>query len=259
MNQKQRLKEINNYLSQHFELTVAEACDIFKASPATIRRDFKLLIQKKEVEKTWGGVSSPAGANANSMSPFSLRQSLFVSEKNKIAEKAASYVKDGDIIIIDGGTTTFFLAKYIAQKKIKVITNSILIAYQIDKDRNKNSGAEVFVTGGLMYPNSGLLVGPQSIANIKQYHANWAFLSVEGIQSEQATNSNQLVVETEMAIIEQSEKVIMLADHSKFGKRSMCTICPIDKIDILITDDYEDNKSIIAEIKKKGIEVIEVP
>jgi DeoR/GlpR family transcriptional regulator of sugar metabolism len=258
MTQKQRIKEINDFLSLHAELTVAEACDLFKASPATIRRDFKLLIQKKDAEKTWGGISVPVGSNRNSMSPFSLRQSLFVEEKNKIAEKAASYVKDGDIIIIDGGTTTFFLAKYIAQRKIRVITNSILIAYQIDKDRSKNSGAEVFVTGGLMYPNSGLSVGPQSIANIKQYHANWAFLSVEGIQGNQATNSNQLVVETEIAIIEQCEKVIMLADHSKFGKRSMCRICTTDEIDILVTDHYEENSAIINEIRNKGVEVVEV-
>jgi len=257
MNQKRRLKEINNHLLHHAELTVAQACDIFNASPATIRRDFKLLIGKKEAEKAWGGII-PASVNDDSMSPISYRQALFADEKNRIAEKAASYVKDGDIIIIDGGTTTLFLTKYIAQKKIKVITNSVLIAYQIDKDRNKSFGAEVFVTGGLMYPNSGLLVGPQSIFNIKQYHANWAFLSVEGIQIEQATNSNQLIVETEKAIIEQSEKVIMLADHSKFGKRSMSRICAVDEIDILITDYNEDSKETIAEIRKKGVTVIEV-
>ncbi|MEO6149021.1 MAG: DeoR/GlpR family DNA-binding transcription regulator [Mucilaginibacter sp.] len=259
MNQKQRLKEINEYLLHQSELTVTEACEIFKASPATIRRDFNLLIGKSEVKKTWGGIAlTSAASQQGSMSPVSYRQTLFAEEKSKIAEKAASYVKDGDIVIIDGGTTTFFMGKFLSQKKIRVITNSILIAHQIDKGRNKNSEAEVFVTGGMMYPNSGLLVGPQSIANIKQYNATWAFLSVEGISGDQATNSNQLVVETERAIIEQCENVVMLADHSKFGKVSMSRICAIEEIDILITDHHPGNRELISEISEKGVEVVEV-
>ncbi|RCH55350.1 hypothetical protein DJ568_09215 [Mucilaginibacter hurinus] len=258
MNQKQRIKQINEYLLHHNELTVGEACDLFKASPATIRRDFNLLIVKSEVKKTWGGIALTSAANQSSMSPVSYRQTLFAEEKSKIAEEAASYVKDGDIVIIDGGTTTFFLGKFLSQKKIRVITNSILIASQMDKGRYKNSEAEVFVTGGMMYPSSGLLVGPQSIANIKQYNANWAFLSVEGISGDQATNSNQLVVETEQAIIEQCEKVVMLADHSKFGKVSMSRICAIEEIDILITNHHPDNAQLIAEIGEKGVDVVEV-
>lgn len=259
MSKKQRLQEIKDYLIHHSELTVDEACDIFKASPATIRRDFNFLIEKRKVEKAWGGITRLDGTEQDtSMLTVAHRQTLFANEKNKIAERAASFIQDGDTIIIDGGTTTFFLTNYIAQKKIRVITNSILIAYQIDKDRNKNYGAEVFVTGGLIYPDSGLLVGPQAISNIKQYHANLAFLSVGGIQCEQATNSNQLVVETERAIIEQSERVIMLADHSKLGKRSMCQICTINEIDVLVTDYNEEKRDIIAEIGKAGVEVIEV-
>lgn len=259
MNKKQRLHEIKDYLIHHPELTVSEACETFKASPATIRRDFNTLIQKGEVGKSWGGITRLDDQDTSTLT-VAHRQTLFADEKDKIAEQAASFIQDGDIIIIDGGTTTFFMTKYIAHKKIRVITNSILIAYQIDMCRNKNygAGAEVFVTGGLIYPDSGLLVGPQAIANIRQYHADLAFLSVGGIRHEEATNSNQLVVETERAIIDQSEKVIMLADHSKLGKRSMCQICNIDEIDVLVTNYNEKKEDMIAKIRKVGVEVIEV-
>lgn len=259
MTKKQRLQEMKDYLIDHGELTVTEACEVFKASPATIRRDFNTLIQKGQVGKTWGGITKLEDQDTSTLT-VAHRQTLFAHEKERIAEQAASYIQDGDIIIIDGGTTTFFMTKYIAHKRIRVITNSILIAYQIDKDRNKNygAGAEVFVTGGLSYPDSGLLVGPQAISNIRQYHANTAFLSVGGIGSEQATNSNQLVVETERAIMEQSEKVIMLADHSKLGKRSMCEICNISDIDVLITNFNEEKQNMISRIRQAGVEVIEV-
>jgi DeoR/GlpR family transcriptional regulator of sugar metabolism len=264
MNQRRRLKEIADYLGQNSELTVSQACDLFKVSPATIRRDFNALLKKKEVEKTWGGIAPLEGkgnghdAKDVSMAPVSVRQTLHAKEKQAIAERAAAYVEDGDVIIIDGGTTTYFMTKHLANKKIQVITNSILIAHQIDNERQSRIGAEVFVTGGLIYPEAGLLVGPQSIANIKEYHAKWAFLSVGGIEADQATNSSQLVVETERAIMEQSQKIVMLADHSKIGKRSMCRMCSINEIDLVITDYYEPNEPVLNQIRELGVEVVDV-
>lgn len=258
--QKTRHKKIVELLKSKNELDVNQACEIFKVSPATIRRDFSNLLNNKEISKTWGGLTMASKSESqDKMSSIAHRQLLYSTEKQKIAKKAASFVKDGDVIIIDGGTTTYFMIPYLAKKNIKVITNSILIAYYMDKDRlNKFGGAEIFLTGGFIYPNSELLVGPQAIANIKQYHADWAFLSVGGLELDLATNSNQLVVETERAMIEQCDKVIMLADSSKFGKKSMNKMCDLKEVDVLITNYDEKNGNMLEKMKGLGTNIIEV-
>ena len=237
MTQSQRHISILEYLEKQGELVVEEACKLYDASPATIRRDFNDLADQGLAAKTWGGLIKRSDTErVNGMLPLTYRQGQYTLEKSKIAEKAASFVQDGDVIIIDGGTTTFHMAPFLANKRIRVITNSIIIAYQIDQDKTEKQGAEVFVTGGILYPESGLLVGPQTNANIRQYNANWTFLSAGAVNSEGPTNSNQLVVESEQAMIEQSDKVVLLADSSKFGKRNMCKVCDWSDIDFLISD-----------------------
>ncbi len=258
MNQRERLKEIKKYLLNHVDLDVSQACEVFQVSPATIRRDFNILLEDAEIEKTWGGISlKPQAIPPDELTSSTYRKTLHSEEKRKIAEKAASLVKDGDVILVDGGTTTYYMTKYLATKNIRVITNSILIAHKIDIDRQaKFGGAEVFITGGFIYHNSGLLIGPQAIDNIKQYHANVAFLSVGGIESHAATNSNQLIVETERTMIEQSEKVVMLADSSKFGKKSMVKMCDIQEIDIIVTEYNQEKQEIVQLIKDQNVHVI---
>ena len=248
MTQGQRHRNILDYLEQHGELIVEEACKLFDASPATIRRDFNEIVEEGLAEKTWGGIIKKLASGMDTMLPLSYRQEQYTFEKKKIAEKAASFVQDGDVVIIDGGTTTFQMAPFIANKKIRVITNSILIAYQIDKDKKTKQGAEVFLTGGMLYPDSGLLIGPQTNVGIKNYNANIAFLSAGAVDESGPSNSNQMVVETEQAIIAQSDKVVLLADHSKLGKRNMCRVCDWSKIDFLISNKEETTSSILEDL-----------
>ncbi|MCC5932346.1 MAG: DeoR/GlpR transcriptional regulator [Cyclobacteriaceae bacterium] len=244
----------------NIELSVQEACELYQASPATIRRDFNQLVEEGEVVKTWGGIKLPSTSMPlEGLTSSSYRKGVRENEKRKIAEKAASMVVDGDVILIDGGTTTYYMTSFLAAKNIRVITNSILIAHKIDQERQTKFGnAEVFLTGGFIYPGSGLLVGPQAIANIEQYNASKAFLSVGGIDADMVTNSNQLIVESEQAIIQQSEQIIMLADSSKFGKKSMVKLCEMEEIDVLITDYTESNADLIHEIRNKNVLVMEV-
>lgn len=257
MTQRQRLHEITRYVREHGELSVSQACELFGASSATIRRDFGLLMEEGAVSRTWGGISrkedeasDPAGQ------PTWLRETLFADEKKKIAEKAASLVEDGDVVMIDGGTTTYHMARYLANRPVTVITNSILIAHQIDLERQSKHGAEVLVTGGLIYPEAGMLVGPQAIKNIRGYHARWAFLSVGGIGAEGATNSSELVVETQRAIMEQCETRVLLADHSKLGRKSLCRLCGVGEVDLLITDSHPSQANLINSLRSQGIQVV---
>ncbi len=255
MTQRRRLKSILSYLSSHREVAVDEACAIFEVSPATIRRDFNLLVQEQKVTKTWGGVKLPS-EGGDSVSSAENRNTLFLAEKKRIAERAASLIQENDVIIIDGGTTTSELTPLIADMRIKVITNSVLIAHQIHHTGKGRGGAEVIMAGGLLYPSGALTVGPQAIKNLKEYYANVAFLSVGGISEIGATNSNILVVETERQMINQSEQVVMLADHSKFGKQDLVQLCSFDEIHTLITDDGLDAPDLVRLIKNEGTRVL---
>ncbi len=242
MTQGQRHRSILAYLEKEGELIVENASLLFEASPATIRRDFNDLAEQALADKTWGGIIKKSQYTVeNSMLPLAYRQAQATAEKLKIAEKAALLVQDGDVVMIDGGSTTFQMASFLANKRIRIITNSILIAYQIDKDKIEKKGAEVFLTGGMLYPESGLLVGPQANQNIKFYNAKWAFLSCGALDEEGPSNSNQLVVESEQAIISQSDIIVLLADHSKFGKRNMCKLCNWSDLNYIITNQSEEN------------------
>jgi DeoR/GlpR family transcriptional regulator of sugar metabolism len=259
MNRRERSKYIFDYLDKHYEMTVQEGCALTGSSPATIRRDFNELTEKSLVNKIWGGISGKSGSGINHiMLPVAIREAKFAKEKRMIAEKAAVMVKDGDVVIIDGGTTTLAMAPFLANRYIRIITNSILLAHQVYKERESGTGAEVFLTGGLLFPDSGLLVGPQTSQNIMQFNADLGFLSVGGINQFFTSNSDQAIVANEKAIIEQSEKTVVLADHSKFGKKDMCKMCDITELDILITDKKASSGSYVSAIRKAGVEVIEV-
>lgn len=256
MSQQQRLQQILSYVEEHKSMTVEEAVKAYHASPATIRRDFNLLTQRGQLDKMWGGVMAASNAQiVDSRSPVRLRKTQFHEEKVRIAKAAADLVKDGDVIIIDGGTTTLEMATFLANKRIQVITNSILIAQKID-EINANAGIEVFLTGGLLYSGSASLVGPHASEIIHSFHAKWLFLSTGGVSDFGVTNSNVLVVETERAMIKQCEKKVMLSDHSKIGKNDLVKLCDISDLDILITNETDQNGAMLDQFRKSGLEVI---
>lgn len=258
MTQGQRQKRILEFLQTNNELLVDDACKLFDASPATIRRDFIELSEQGLVEKTWGGIIKRNVINESAMLPLAYRQSQFTSEKIKIAQQASDLIETGDVIMIDGGSTTFQMAAFIANKKIRIITNSIIIAYQIDKEKKEKSGAEVFVTGGILYPESGLLVGPQTNINLKNYTAKWAFLSCGAFDENGISNSNQMVAENEQTMIQQSSKVVLLADISKAEKKNMCHVAHWQKIDYLISNNIESKVALFTKITNFGTKIVEI-
>lgn len=230
-----RSKEILSLLQEKQELTVEDVCTIFGVSPATARRDISTIVEEYKAEKTWGGLRV-FGTHSHPMPPSGQRAALFPEEKKRIAQKAASLCYDGDIIFIDGGTTTLHLAQSLASRPVRVITNSILVAHEIDRLRQGQGGAEVFLSGGYLYPFSGLLVGPEAVESLSRHYAHVAFLSVGGITEGGINNNHHLVVEVEKAMLSQAKRIILLADHSKFGHREMVPECTWNEFHYLVTD-----------------------
>ena len=255
MLQQVRHERIIQILSEKSFLSLEEATNLFQVSPATIRRDFEELALHKSVIRIRGGVKLNQELDLG-MTPFPLREIRYSAQKTALAQAAVALLKPGDVIFVDGGTTTYHLGQFMPDFGLRVITNSLRLANILEEKRGPKLGLEIYVTGGCLYPQSGLLLGPSASVNLSRYHANWAFLSAGGINRMGIFNSNEMVVESEQAMIAHADKVVIMADHSKIEKHSMCHICNLEKINFLITDDWPENKDFINELRQMNIEII---
>ncbi len=252
MKSHERQKSLLKLLESVEELRVEDACRELNASPATIRRDFLRLEKSRKGIKTWGGIR----ANTHSIAPFSTRRAQHLEIKRALAARAAALVQEGDTVMIDGGSTTLQLAPMLASKKIRIITNSLVIAHEIDQHQGARRGAEVFLTGGVLLPETGLLTGPQAEAFLRHYHARWGFLSVGGIDTEWATNDRETIVQLERVMREQCEQFVVLADPSKFGANAMCRAFPTTAIQQLVTREVPENSNTLLSLESRGIQIL---
>ncbi len=255
MLQSERQDRILEYLSEHEYLTVPEAVKVFQASPATIRRDFDELAEKQLVRRIRGGIK-PERTVPSGMEPFSLRELRHSAEKDLLAQAAVKVLEPGNVIFVDGGTTTFHIGLCLPEIDLRVITNSLRLARVLEERSTEKSSLEIYLTGGFLYPKSGILLGPSAEAGLAQYHADWAFLSVGGITAAGISNTNELVVEGERVMIRNSQKVAVLADHSKIGKNAMCHVCSLEEVDMVITDAWPENEAAIQGLRDQDVHVV---
>jgi DeoR/GlpR family transcriptional regulator of sugar metabolism len=255
---RQRLRQLLEFTSSREELTVDEACRLTQASPATIRRAFAELAAEGEVEKTWGGIRRIQSARTLLAPPaFAARLAVHAEEKRRIAEAAAQLPRDGDVLMIDGGTTTYQLAEFIAGRRLRVITNSLVIAQAIDQFQGSQRGAEVLLCGGTLQPESGIVAGPAAETFLKRYRADWLFLGCAGVDAERVTNYEEAVLTSEKLMIERSARLVLLADQTKLGRAAMCELCPTKKLDHFVTSETAPRK-LIRQIESLGVETTRV-
>ncbi|MGB8168646.1 MAG: DeoR/GlpR family DNA-binding transcription regulator [Chthoniobacteraceae bacterium] len=260
MKRRLRQRQILDLLLTDPELSVEEACTRLGASPATVRREFVQLAADGRVEKTWGGIRAKTETPATVGPPaFAKRLSENAAEKRAIAQAAAALLADGDVVMIDGGTTTYQLCEFIALKRLRIITNSLVIAETVDRIKRGQRGADVYLTGGILQPESGIVAGPPAEAFLRRYHANWAFLGAAGLDAKSATNYNEAVLASEHLMIEQSSRIAILVDHTKLGQQAMCNLCPVGKIDRVLTGEHKDSTAIVRGLSRAKLEIVTVP
>jgi DeoR/GlpR family transcriptional regulator of sugar metabolism len=257
MKRRLRQRQILDLLQTQPELSVDEACERLNASPATVRREFAQLAQDGRVEKTWGGIRALGARLAPPA--FAARLDQAAAEKKAIARAAAELLADGDVVMIDGGTTTYQLAEFIAPKRLRVITNSLVIAQAIDQHRGGGRGAQIHLTGGQLQPESGVVAGPQAEAFIQRYRADWAFLSAAGVDEKSAMNYNEAVLASEKLMIAQAQRVALLVDHTKLGRHAMCVLCPLSKVDVLITGTAAGNAKLLRKLRAAVSRIVQTP
>ena len=220
-------------------------------SENTIRRDLNMLARKGMLQRTKGGATS--NLDGISEKSFNERKGKNRDGKELIAEKAASLIKKGDTVIIDGGSTAVLLAEKIIEKEhITVLTNSLDVAYILSDAQ----GITLALSGGILSNDSRTMTGSPAEQFFSGINADRLFLAVTGI-SARGGLSDQNIFETPVKkkMIERADQVIVLADKSKFGRDAFSPIGDLTLTDKIITDYPPDNQTIKI-IKEKGIELI---
>ena len=224
-----------------------------KVSQSTVRRDIEQLEQRGLVTRTHGGVVWVGDKNATNPRPYAFdqRMGVQVEMKQQIARAAAALISPGETILIDGGTTTFYLAQELLGRSLQLVTNSLPIANLFLNDDH----VELILSGGLMYPRYGVLLGPGAENVLSQIHAKTLFLSVAGINDGILYNQNLLLVQAEQKMMHQAQRIVLLVDSGKFGQQALARLCDLKEIDTVVVDSSLDSAHQEA-VKRAGCELI---
>lgn len=238
MNKKiQRTNKLIEILKEKNGASVKELANILNVSEMTIRRDLKLLNSNNIVTKVYGAtIYNPSNNIDKIKSDYNLNNETFKfeNEKNKIGKVAANLVKNNDVIIIDTGTTTEKLAKYLDNSiKLTALFYNINI---LDALRNKPNIKMIF-SGGYFHPNTEMFESAEGISLIEKTRATKVFISASGIhETLGVTCSNSYEVPTKRAIINSSLEKILLLHSDKFGKVNSSYFADLSEFNTIITD-----------------------
>ena len=249
MQPEERQRRISEYLQKMEFALLEELAGEVDASPSTVRRDLSVLEASGAVQRTHGGarIVSPKSDEFT----FSTRDTHQLAEKEQIGRACAELLAPNQTVIIDAGTTVYHVARYLESKTPQIITNSLPVA-NLFASANR---LEVVVSGGVIYPRLGVLVGPLAVEAFSKIHADVAIMSAGGITLEGVTNSHGLLIDIQRAMIKAAKKVIFCFDHTKFGRQSVSPLCGLECIDTIVTDSGAP-VDLVEGLRAREIEVV---
>ncbi len=214
---------------------VADLARELGVSDMTVRRDLELLHNRGLLEKVYGGATSRPGS-ALFEPGFAAKSALQEPEKDAIADAAVALVMPGTAIGISAGTTTYALARRLVDVPgLTVVTNSVPVADVLHKAAR--SDQTIILTGGVRTP-SDALVGPFAVAALRTIHVDLVFMGVHGMDPHSGfTTPNVLEADTDRALVASGRRLVVVADHSKWGVIGISSIARLDEADVLVTDD----------------------
>jgi DeoR family ulaG and ulaABCDEF operon transcriptional repressor len=235
MLEKHRQQLIKDILDQQQFASVRSLTEKLNTSEATIRRDITKMAKRNEIVKIRGGAES---VNAMPKKKH-LASSAFIVDKTKrsetkklIAKRAVELCSNGDSIIINGGSSTYMMGEFLPDVDVNVLTNSFVLANYL----TENSDNQVTLPGGEIYREQGIILSSYDNDCTEFYYGSMMFMGTPGIGKFGVMESDPLLVRSEHKLKKQAEKLVILADSSKIGTRSNFVFCPLDDVDILITD-----------------------
>src|SRR6266403_3321565 len=247
---EERQRAILEILSRDGRVLVVDLAKRFPTSVVTIRKDLEILHMKGQIHRTHGGALS---VRESALEDPTLREKekLHRKEKLRIAAAAARLVSEGQVVILDSGTTTTAIARALRNfQNLTVITNAVNIVAEL-----AGSSVEVILSGGTVRKNSFSLVGPIAEESLRRLSADILFLGVDGFDVNYGLSTpNLLEAKVNRVMVEISKRTVAACDSSKFGRRSLSLIAPPSALHHVITDRGVP-KSDLQALKKAGIDV----
>jgi DeoR/GlpR family transcriptional regulator of sugar metabolism len=221
-------------LKSNQSVKLGQLSEALAVSEDTVRRDIEGLAKNGLLTKVRGG-AIPHSPNAHS---FQERIHVSENEKIMIAQKALPLIKPGDTILLDGGTTTYALAGLL-DIPLTVITNNVPVAALLAGRKN----LEVIMTGGRILSDSQTTAGAYAIRLLEQSHVDICFLGICSLHHKIGVTSNDYFdSEMKRAMVNCSDRIVALTGHDKIGTSEAYKICPIDKLDTIITEISPDDE-----------------
>lgn len=247
---EERRRSILEILNREGRVLVLDLAKRFETSQVTIRKDLEALHAHGLIHRTHGG-GLPAREGALEDPSLREKAKLHHREKVRIAAAAARVVQEGQVVILDSGTTTTEIARALRSfQKLTIVTNAVNIAAELS-----GTALDVILTGGTLRKNSFSLVGPIAEETLHRLNADVLFLGVDGFDVHYGLSTpNLLEAKVNKVMVEVARRSVAVCDSSKFGRRSLSLIVPPTALHEVITDRGAP-KSDVSALKKSGIEV----
>ena len=244
--QEERLQTIAEKLEREGRIVTKDLVDELNTTPVTLRKDLLLLEKRGLLKRTHGGA-----VKVNRLYPgqaLNEKEKINLEEKIRIVRKAATFVAEGDTIILDSGSTTSLLAKELRNfKRLVVITNALNIA-----------SVEVIVVGGNLLKMAATMVGPLADDTLRKVSADKLFMGVDGVDMNIGLTTPDInEAKTSRVMMGSAGEVFLLVDASKFGRRSLGVISPLNAIDKLITTKHLSEEE-FQQLSKNEIDIFMV-
>lgn len=253
MHEKERHRIILSAVQEKPVVTVPELVDLTDSSEATIRRDIAALHVQKKLRRVRGGAEAlhPPQFVGLAGRPFTVNETLNTRQKQAIAKEAVGLCEDGDPIIINGGTTTFQMVHFLTNRRMQVFTNSFNIAEHLLK-HSKNT---IMLSGGTIYREQNIVLSPFDNDVTRNFYARRMFMGAQGLGPLGLMEADPLLIQAEQKLIDQADELVVLADSTKFKKRSSLILCGLKRIATVITDSGIEDRD-AAMLEEAGVNLI---
>jgi DeoR family transcriptional regulator, ulaG and ulaABCDEF operon transcriptional repressor len=223
------------------------------ASPATLRRDLVQLERRGELHRVHGGAEKIKTDEQSHLATraFDVSQTMNVENKRAVAKAAAAMCEDGESIIINAGSTTWCMAEFLRRHRMQILTNSFPIAQEL----MSTSANRIILPGGEIYREQGIVLSPFDEDSTQHFIASKMFMSCFAITPMGIIEGDPLIARAESKLLQRAEKLIVIADSSKFQPRGSMVVCQLSRVHTLVTDE-DAPKDLLDHIRSIGVEVI---
>lgn len=250
VNAARRREAILAWVQQDGRVQVRDLVERLGVSEMTVRRDLEFLAARGHVIRTYGGAVSTEHVTRDA--PYAAKAQVHTAEKERIAQRAAGLVREGNVVLLDAGSTTAALARALrGAQDLTVVTIDLKIALELCDE----PGIRVLVTGGTAQREGYNLYGPLAEQTLHGLTVDIAFLGASAVDVEYGITTPTLEkVPLKRAMIRAARHPVLLADASKFGLRATFQICPLSSFSRIITDNSLPAE-VLRAIRKEGVEV----